>query len=149
MVVELFPRGDIEKLVTPTDEPKHVSNTSATKDNLESANNLTSSEKLQFALQMAQGIAALHGFPDGMIVHNDVQPAQFLIGNSDEHILKLSDFNRAEIMLWDEEHQEYCRYRNGFGQGNVRVNFMVIESIINQLLILDDHILLCKPVSIS
>ena len=31
--------------------------------------------------------------------------------------MKLNDFNRAEMPLWDDRRQEYCRYRNGRGQG--------------------------------
>jgi len=33
--------------------------------------------------------------------------------------VKLNDFNRAEFMLWDEEEKEYCKYGEGYGQGNV------------------------------
>lgn len=35
-------------------------------------------------------------------------------------LIKLNDFNRAEIMLWDEENQEYCKYRNNPGMGDWR-----------------------------
>jgi hypothetical protein len=44
--------------------------------------------------------------------------SQFL-WTADRTRLKLNDFNRAEFMLWDEEHQEYCKYTEGRGQGNV------------------------------
>ena len=33
--------------------------------------------------------------------------------------VKLGDFNRAEFMLYDEENGEYCKYRNGPGNGDV------------------------------
>ena len=33
--------------------------------------------------------------------------------------LKISDFNRAEWMQFDEKHQEYCRFRNGHANGSV------------------------------
>ena len=32
----------------------------------------------------------------------------------------LNDFNRAEIMLFNEKDQEYCRYRNNPGHGDWR-----------------------------
>ena len=33
--------------------------------------------------------------------------------------MKLNDFNRAEIMLWTGKDQEYCKYRNNPGGGDV------------------------------
>ena len=74
-------------------------------------------EKLELALQMAECIAALHGFKDGVIVHDDIQLSQFLIGNNGQ--LKLNDFNRAEIMLFDAKEEVYCKYKNGGVYGNV------------------------------
>jgi len=53
-----------------------------------------------------------------VIVHDDVQLSQFLYGV--DGTLKLNDFNRAEIMLYDENRGEYCRYKNGGGYGNYR-----------------------------
>jgi serine/threonine protein kinase len=38
---------------------------------------------------------------------------------SDHQHLKIQDFNRAEIMLWNEDDQDYCRYLNGPGHGEV------------------------------
>lgn len=75
-------------------------------------------EKLELALQMAECIAALHGFKDGVIVHDDIQLSQFLIGNNGQ--LKLNDFNRAEIMLFDAKEEVYCKYKNGGVYGNYR-----------------------------
>jgi hypothetical protein len=34
--------------------------------------------------------------------------------------VRLNDFNRAEFMLWNEEKQEYCKYQNNPGHGDVR-----------------------------
>ena len=76
-----------------------------------SYNNFTVKEKLQFALEMAESLAELHGFPDGVIVHDDVQPCQWL-RTADGH-LKLGDFNRATIMQWDMVKGGYCRFNNG------------------------------------
>jgi serine/threonine protein kinase len=108
IVMEFFAHGDAEAVMVPYYAFKKS----------EPERNLTVSEKLRIALDMAEAIADLHGFEDGVIVHNDIQPPQFLF-SEDWQMLKLSDFNRAEIMLWDEEHNEYCRYRNGFAPGNV------------------------------
>lgn len=81
-------------------------------------NKFTPAQKLNLALEMAEAIADLHGFEDGVIVHDDIQLAQFL--RSKNGMLKLNDFNRAEIMLWNENSKSYCRYKNGEGYGNYR-----------------------------
>ena len=46
------------------------------------------------------------------------QLSQYLL-SADKTIVKLNDFNRAEFMLWDEEGEEYCKYSEGHGNGNV------------------------------
>jgi serine/threonine protein kinase len=81
----------------------------------------TPDQKLVLSLEMAQGLALLHGNPDGMIIHGDVQMSQFLL-SKDKTMLKLNDFNRAEILLWDETHNEYCQHRNGVGRGRICPN---------------------------
>ncbi len=67
---------------------------------------------------MAEAIADLHGFKNGVIVHGDIQLCQYLFNRDGQ--LKLNDFNRAELMLWDTEKQEYCRFRSGLVYGNYR-----------------------------
>jgi len=74
-------------------------------------NNFTSSEKLHFALDMAESLADLHGFREGIIVHDDVQMCQWL--RTPDGRLKLGDFNRATIMSWDLLKGEYCKFNNG------------------------------------
>lgn len=86
-------------------------------DDVKPQNKYTSKEKLSISLEMAKSIAALHEYPGGKIVHNDIQLGQFLHTKDDE--IKLNDFNRAEIMFWDEGNSRYCKYRNGPGKGNV------------------------------
>jgi hypothetical protein len=51
-------------------------------------------------------------------VHDDVQICQWL--RKGDNKLKLGDFNRAEIMEYDSEEREYCKYKNGRGWGNYR-----------------------------
>lgn len=81
-------------------------------------NNFTSVEKLNFALEMAESLADLHGFEDGVIVHDDVQVCQWL-RRPDGHLV-LGDFNRATIMQFDLQRNEYCKFNNGAGFGNYR-----------------------------
>jgi serine/threonine protein kinase len=118
-------------------------------------NNLTATEKLEYALQMAETISVLNNYENGVIVHDDVQLVQFLLApNGKLKLVRLfltsshgfdafvallvltaqmdnshfatpfsllyvskNDFNRMEVMYFDEENQEYCRYRNNPGHG--------------------------------
>ena len=86
----------------------------------ESHQRLSSAEKLSIALQMAEGLAALHGYPGGVIVHQDIQLHQYL-WNGDHTAVKLNDFNRAELMLYDEFQESYCKYFEGNGYGIVSI----------------------------
>lgn len=88
------------------------------KNGMRPYNNFTAEEKLGFALEMAESIADLHGFEDGVIVHDDVQLCQWMT-NADGK-LKLGDFNRATIMQWDEIKGGYCKFNNGYAFGNYR-----------------------------
>ena len=67
---------------------------------------------------MAESLADLHGFEDGVIVHDDVQMCQWL-RRPDGHLV-LGDFNRATIMQYDLQRNEYCKFNNGKGFGNYR-----------------------------
>ena len=88
-------------------------------------------QKLKIALSMAESIADLHGFHDGVIVHNDIQLCQWLQrdngngngndGNDDtDGAVVLGDFNRASIMRWNDDQHEYCKFRTGAAFGNYR-----------------------------
>jgi len=67
---------------------------------------------------MAEAIADLHGFKDGVILHGDIQLSQYLFSRDGQ--LKLNDFNRAEVLLWDTEKRDYCRHTIGLPYGNLR-----------------------------
>lgn len=86
-------------------------------EGLHPMNDYTIEEKLYTALAMAESIADLHGYKGGVIVHDDVQLCQWL-ENADQE-LKLGDFNRAEMMEWNDTGSSYCKYENGFVNGNV------------------------------
>ena len=87
-------------------------------DGIRPYNNFTSTQKLVFALEMAESLADLHGFEDGVIVHDDVQLCQWL--HTPNGRLKLGDFNRATIMQWDTIKGEYCKFNNGEAFANYR-----------------------------
>lgn len=88
------------------------------KNDVDPKNNLTVTQKVNFALEMAESLAMMHNHPGGVIVHDDVHLEQFLLTKDHLHV-KIQDFNRAEIMLWNNDDNEYCRYRNGPGHGLV------------------------------
>ena len=48
-------------------------------------NDIPATTKLEWALQMAESMALMHNHPRGIIVHDDVQPFQWLIAE-DGHI---------------------------------------------------------------
>jgi len=62
-------------------------------------------------------------------VHDDVQLCQWL--RSRDGKIKLGDFNRAEVMDFDPEKQQYCKYNNGECYGNV--SFAVSSMFVSYL----------------
>ncbi len=94
---------------------------------LSSQNNLNVTQKLQMALEMALSIADLHGFKDGVIVHDDIQLRQWL-RSSDDGRLILGDFNRARIMRWNGIDEKYCKFRTGtvFGDVSYLLSFLLL-----------------------
>eukprot|EP00977_Amphora_coffeiformis_P000908 scaffold190_cov171-Amphora_coffeaeformis.AAC.33 len=119
LFIEAMKRGDAEKPSVPKYRRKKCKQTPKMDgDDLVEMNELKPTTKLEWALEMAEAVALLHNHRRGVIVHDDIQLSQFLIGP--EGHLKMGDFNRAEFMLYDEEHKEYCRYRNGAGHGDWR-----------------------------
>jgi len=100
------------------------------KDGFESLNDYTVEEKLDMAIDMAESLADLHGFKDGVIVHDDVQLCQWL--KTEDGRLKLGDFNRAEVMEWNSKKKHYCNYYNGDCYGNYRSPEEYDEAYLNE-----------------
>jgi len=118
LIAEAFLNGDIEHDVVGQHERSAAFDPMAEPE-VQPRNNFTGSEKLKLALDMVKPVAALHNFPDGIIVHDDIQLSQFLWTDETKSAVKLNDFNRAEVMFWDEVREEYCMYRNGRAHGDV------------------------------
>jgi hypothetical protein len=115
---EAMSNGDLHNVAIPTGTGRVIQILNEDK-NLTVMNDLSGTQKLTWSLEMAEAVMMLHGYPDGVIVHDDIQLSQFLV--SDTGKLKLNDFNRAEIMLWNEKDNEYCKYKNYAGRGDVSV----------------------------
>lgn len=93
-------------------------------------NDLTITQKLDYALQMAEAIADLHGSDGGILVHDDLQVFQWLF--TPDGRLKLNDFNRAESMLYDEDAGEYCKYHNGHIAGEFRAPEEIVDGLLSE-----------------
>ena len=121
IISEFFQYGDLEEAAIDYNNYPEVEQIleDSKKEELVVYNQVSSRDKLRAALHMAEAIADLHGYSNGVIVHQDVQLSQFLM-NKDMTRVKLNDFNRGEFMLFDEENKEYCKYGQGKGHGNVR-----------------------------
>jgi len=78
------------------------------KDDVVPANNYTAREKLDIVLAMAEGLADMHGNPEGPITNNDLGLDQWLRGH--DGIIKLNDFNKAKILEWNDKEQQYCKF---------------------------------------
>jgi serine/threonine protein kinase len=121
MINEAMRNGDAEKKVSPLGHRFTYNGSDTNGGLLVVKNDLSGSQKLKYALEMVEAVAVLHSYIGGVIVHDDIQLSQYLL--SDDGHLKLNDFNRAEIMLWNGKDQEYCRYRNDVGQGGVSLHY--------------------------
>jgi hypothetical protein len=97
MMSEYLSMGDLMKHATPGGERSHSVELNDTED-VDTKNYFSATDKLTLSLEMAEAITVLHSYQGGVIVHDDIQLSQFLA--SKEGLLKLNDFNRAEIMLW-------------------------------------------------
>mmetsp|Transcript_48 Transcript_48/g.91 ORF Transcript_48/g.91 Transcript_48/m.91 type:complete len:597 (-) Transcript_48:58-1848(-) len=107
--VETMNGPSVEELVMPSQREGY-------EDELPPMLNATA--KLNMALEMAEALADLHGYQYGPFAHFDIQIVQFLL---DENLRpKMSDFNRAEPMMWNEKDKAYCKGWMGKASGSVR-----------------------------
>jgi hypothetical protein len=81
---------------------------------------LSSSQKLQIATQVAQALADVHNMDgDGRssMSHGDFATKQYILINGH---LKLNDFNRGRFIRWNPKKKESCPYTIGSNDGKVR-----------------------------
>jgi hypothetical protein len=78
-----------------------------------SFNNYTAIQKLDIAIQMAEGLAEMHGNVFGVIVNDDAHPDQWLV--TDDNRVILNDMNNAVFLGWDYDKQDYCPYYSSYG----------------------------------
>jgi serine/threonine protein kinase len=115
MINEIMDHGDLEKVAVP--RQGRIGHKLPIGKESEPHNTLPPLTKLKYSLDMVEAVVLLHGYHGGVIVHDDIQLSQFLLDSNGN--LQLNDFNRAEIMFWNENDKEYCKYRNNPGHGDV------------------------------
>mmetsp|Transcript_42 Transcript_42/g.96 ORF Transcript_42/g.96 Transcript_42/m.96 type:complete len:537 (-) Transcript_42:268-1878(-) len=130
-LIEYAP-GDVEKYVMPTGGYEPTKSPSSGKrdeivDDIPVNDSIPPREKLEIALEVAKGLATMHGHSDGPIAHVDVQFGQFFRGR--DGTIKIIDFNRAEALLYDTEKEKYCPFSNGVPpDGSLRAPEEIIDS---------------------
>jgi serine/threonine protein kinase len=135
MLSEYFPDGDLVSIVSPKGgymAADRLERHYRLHRQVKPLNDIPTNDKLIMALQMSESLAWLHGFPDGLLVHDDLKLGQFL--RASDGSIKLNDFNRAEAMLWDIDNHEYCKYFNGVGRGDDRSPEEYLDKPIDELI---------------
>jgi len=78
----------------------------------------TSTDRLRLALQVAQGVQALHQVSGGPIIHTDIMAKQFLVTPTGD--VKINDFNRCRFMGYHKKTGKACNFRISMAPGNAR-----------------------------
>jgi serine/threonine protein kinase len=79
----------------------------------------TAKQRVQWALDVARGVQALHYTNDSPIVHADIQAKQFLISPKTGTI-KVNDFNRCRFMARNTKTGEACKFTIPSAPGKMR-----------------------------
>jgi len=80
---------------------------------------ITSRMRIQWAIDVAKGMQALHEIEGGPIVHADVQAKQFLVSPA-TGIVKVNDFNRCRFMARNTEDGSPCPFHIPSAPGKMR-----------------------------
>jgi len=121
--------GEILKEAVPT-ERVIAREELVDKEDVVPKNPYTPTEKIEMALEMAEALADLHGFKDGIIVHDDLDLGQYL--RTRDGRLKLNDFNRAKPLLYDSVKGEHCKYYNGPIGGKFRAPEEFVPTVLDE-----------------
>ena len=88
-------------------------------------------KKIEMAIELSKVVATIHGHKDGLISTADIQVGQFCRGR--DGFIKMLDFNRAEVLLYDESHGDYCRFENGVPpDGSLRAPEEIIDAPLSE-----------------
>lgn len=109
LMLQAAAQGDVEREVVPSKGFFQHGATAA--DSFPPHNNMTLSRKLDWAVQMAESLADLHGYEGGVMLHGDVHPVQWL--RSDDN-LYLNDFGSGALLEWSPTAQDYCQIEHPY-----------------------------------
>ena len=107
--VEPMPGDIVSKIVYDKGEGLIKPEKLDDKKELKPQNEATTEEKLDMALTFAESLADLHGYHGGVIVHDDIQLAQWL--KTPNKTIKFGDFNRMVALPYNSKTGKYCKYR--------------------------------------
>lgn len=88
---------------------------------------MSSSQKLQAATQVTQGLADVHNIDgDGIssMSHGDFASKQYILINGS---FKLNDFNRGRFIRWNSKKKEPCTYTIGVNDGKVSIEKLTLS----------------------
>lgn len=100
-------------------------------ENVHGKNKLTmsSSQKLQAATQVTQGLADVHNIDgDGIssMSHGDFAAKQYILIDGS---FKLNDFNRGRFIRWNSKKKEPCTYTIGANDAKVSIQKLTLSVI--------------------
>ena len=82
-------------------------------------NRFTAEQKLDMAIDMAKSLTDIHEMPEGIVVHGDYHPDQYLTRKNDGNRMVLGDFNNAVILKQNITSGHFCPFHTGgHGWGN-------------------------------
>jgi serine/threonine protein kinase len=106
--------GDIAKRIIPTKGKLEQTKLDEwQKEDVHPMNKFTAAQKFKIALEMAESLAAIHGFEGGQVIHDDTHISQWLLARDGS--VKLNDFNIASISEWNEVEGNYCTSTGIYG----------------------------------
>ena len=98
---------DLEELISNQMDAAADDNLSLSTTTKTSPTRRTPLGRLELALEATKGVAALHTFSGGPIIHADIQSRQFLVDSHGR--VKINDFNRCRFRPKRKETGELCK----------------------------------------
>jgi serine/threonine protein kinase len=126
VLTEFAPRTLDDVIYSPRAKPVHRD------DSPEVFTRQTTAGRLDLAVGVMKGLAAIHDIDGGPIVHADIQAKQFLI-SSDGHV-KINDFNRCRFMAHRRKDQTSCLFQIPTSPGKSRSPEEYSEALLDEKL---------------
>jgi Protein kinase domain len=95
-------------------------------------NDLSPLAKLRLANSMVESIALLHGFPQGVIAHDDISLDQWMLSGLDDHRVILNDFNSIRPLHVNVATGHYCRFHSRTGNYKAPEYFTARQKLVTE-----------------